>query len=130
MCSSDLRSIRSVRFNLVCCLLEEVDRHHEIRPSSCASSASTPSATPKTFAHRISDLKNELVTPAQFAEEAVTSNPLERHLAEVYPAYQARLGAANALDFDDLIMRAVFLLQTRPAMAEMYRRRFRHILVD
>ena len=86
--------------------------------------------TPKAFAHRISDLKNELVTPEDFAECAVTSNPFERHLVEVYRAYQARLGAANALDFDDLIMRAVQLLQTRPAVAEMYRRRFRHILVD
>ena len=86
--------------------------------------------TPKAFAHRISDLKNELVTPEDFAERAVTSNPFERHLAEVYRAYQTRLGAANALDFDDLIMRAVRLLQTRPAVAEMYRRRFRHILVD
>ena len=86
--------------------------------------------TPKTFAHRISDLKNELITPAQFAERAVTSNPLERHLAEVYRAYAERLSAANALDFDDIIMRTVSLLQTRPAVAEMYRRRFRHILVD
>ena len=86
--------------------------------------------TPKTFAHRISDLKNELITPAQFAERAVTSNPLERNLAEVYRAYAQRLSAANALDFDDIIMRTVALLQTRPAVAEMYRRRFRHILVD
>lgn len=86
--------------------------------------------TPKTFANRISDLKNELVTPVQYAERAVTSNPLERHLVEVYRAYQQRLVAANALDFDDLIMRTVQLLQTKPAVAEMYRRRFRHILVD
>ena len=86
--------------------------------------------TPKTFAHRISDLKNELVTPAQYAEKAVTSNPLDRHLVEVYRAYAERLAAANALDFDDLIMRTVQLLQTRPAVAEMYRRRFRHVLVD
>ena len=86
--------------------------------------------TPKTFAHRISDLKNELVTPAQFAERAVASNPLDRHLVEVYRAYAERLSAANALDFDDIIMRTVALLQTRPAVAEMYRRRFRHILVD
>ena len=57
--------------------------------------------TPKAFAHRISDLKNELVTPEDFAERAVTSNPLERHLVEVYRAYQARLGAANALDFNE-----------------------------
>ncbi len=86
--------------------------------------------TPKTFAHRISDLKNELVTPADYADRAITSNPLERHLVEVYRAYAARLAAANALDFDDLIMRTVQLLQARPAVAEMYRRRFRHVLVD
>ncbi|WP_103063160.1 UvrD-helicase domain-containing protein [Actinomyces qiguomingii] len=86
--------------------------------------------TPKTFAARISDLKNELITPEEFAERAVTSNPFERHLTEVYSAYARRLLAANALDFDDLIMRTVQLLQTKPAVAEMYRRRFRHVLVD
>ncbi|NDR53884.1 UvrD-helicase domain-containing protein [Actinomyces sp. 565] len=86
--------------------------------------------TPKTFAARISDLKNELITPAEFAERAVTSNPFERHLTEVYSAYARRLRAANALDFDDLIMRTVQLLQAKPAVAEMYRRRFRHVLVD
>ncbi|QKD80129.1 UvrD-helicase domain-containing protein [Actinomyces marmotae] len=86
--------------------------------------------TPKAFAHRISDLKNELVTPVEFAEKAVTTNPFERHLAEVYTAYASRMASANALDFDDLIMRAVQLLQAKPAVAEMYRRRFRHILVD
>ena len=86
--------------------------------------------TPKTFAHRISDLKNELVTPAEYAEKAVTTNPFERYLAEVYTAYASRLASANALDFDDLIMRTVQLLQDKPAVAEMHRRRFRHILVD
>ena len=86
--------------------------------------------TPKSFAHRISDLKNELVTPDAFEGTAQVSNPFERHLAAVYRAYAARLVAANALDFDDLIMRTVTLLQERPAIAEMYRRRFRHIMVD
>ncbi|SDN72184.1 ATP-dependent DNA helicase PcrA [Actinomyces ruminicola] len=86
--------------------------------------------TPKTFAARISDLKNELITPAEFAERAVATNPFERHLTEVYSAYARRLTAANALDFDDLIMRTVQLLQSKPAVAEMYRRRFRHVLVD
>ena len=83
--------------------------------------------TPKTFANRISDLKNELVTPQAHADSAVTSNPLERHLVEVYRAYAQRLEAANALDFDDLIVRTVQLLQAKPAVAEMYRRRFRHM---
>ena len=86
--------------------------------------------TPKAFANRISDLKNELITPLQFAETANTSNPFERHLAEVYRAYNQRLKAANALDFDDIIMRTVQLLRAKPAIAQLYRRSFRHVLVD
>ena len=86
--------------------------------------------TPKAFANRISDLKNELITPLQFAETANTYNPFERHLAEVYRAYNQRLKAANALDFDDIIMRTVQLLRAKPAIAQLYRRRFRHVLVD
>ena len=86
--------------------------------------------TPKSFANRISDLKNELITPSQYAETANESNPFERYLAQVYTAYTQRLLTANALDFDDLIMRTVQLFQAKPAVAEMYRRRFRHILVD
>src|SRR5207302_2093705 len=76
----------------------------------------------------ISNLKNELLTAADAAERA--GNDLERKTAEVYAAYQRRLGESNALDFDDLIMRTVQLLQAFPAVAEHYRRRFRHVLVD
>ncbi len=46
------------------------------------------------------------------------------------PEYQRRLKAANALDFDDLIMTTVHLLQAFPDVREQYRRRFRHVLVD
>ena len=51
-------------------------------------------------------------------------------LAEAYRLYQQRLRQANALDFDDLIMTTVHLLQAFPDVAEHYRRRFRHVLVD
>src|SRR4051794_26824054 len=51
-------------------------------------------------------------------------------LAEAYTAYQRRLRQANALDFDDLIMTTVNILQAFPDVAEHYRRRFRHVLVD
>ncbi len=88
---------------------------------------------PKRYAARglaaqISNLKNELRTPAD-AADAVT-NDYERRVAEVYAVYQARLRTANAFDFDDLIMETVSLLQRLPAVAEHYRRRFRHVLVD
>lgn len=82
----------------------------------------------RTLAIHISNLKNELLTPEDGAERA--ANDLERRVAEVYGEYQRRLNQANALDFDDLIMRTVELLQNFPAIAEYYRRRFRHVLVD
>ena len=51
-------------------------------------------------------------------------------LAEAYSAYQRRLRSANALDFDDIIMTTVHILQAFPDVAEHYRRRFRHVMVD
>ena len=82
----------------------------------------------RTLAVHVSNLKNELVDPRTAAETA--TGDLERRVAEVYGSYQQRLQVANALDFDDLIMRTVELLQTFPDTAEHYRRRFRHVLVD
>ncbi|TCP49398.1 DNA helicase-2/ATP-dependent DNA helicase PcrA [Tamaricihabitans halophyticus] len=82
----------------------------------------------RTLAMHMSNLKNELSTPVEATERA--GNDLERRVAEVYTAYQRRLEQANALDFDDLIMRTVEMLQTYPDVAEYYRRRFRHVLVD
>jgi DNA helicase-2/ATP-dependent DNA helicase PcrA len=82
----------------------------------------------RTLAVHVSNLKNELVDPISAKDAA--SNDLERRVAEVYESYQQRLSLANALDFDDLIMRTVELLQNFPDVAEYYRRRFRHVLVD
>ena len=83
---------------------------------------------PKSFTSKVSNLKNELIDEETYAGQA--ENPMERKLAEAYTLYQRRLREANALDFDDIIMTAVHLLQAFPSVAEYYRRRFRHILVD
>ncbi|MFT7836509.1 DNA helicase PcrA [Saccharothrix sp. BKS2] len=82
----------------------------------------------RTLAVHISNLKNELVEPATAKDRA--ANDLERRVAEVYESYQRRLTESNSLDFDDLIMRTVELLQNHPDVAEHYHRRFRHVLVD
>ncbi|WP_454851973.1 UvrD-helicase domain-containing protein [Promicromonospora soli] len=112
------------------------------------------------LSNKISDLKNELIDPetytrqtganateealaaaeagairrpwgGQTADERNTSSPkFDQVLADVYTRYQARLAQANALDFDDIIMTTVNLLQAFPNVAEHYRRRFRHIMVD
>lgn len=83
---------------------------------------------PKAFSAKISSLKNELIDEESWAAQA--GDPYEKTLAEAYGMYQSRLREANALDFDDLIMTTVNLLQAFPDVAEHYRRRFRHVLVD
>ncbi|OAH13115.1 DNA helicase PcrA [Streptomyces jeddahensis] len=83
---------------------------------------------PKSFSAKISNLKNELIDEETFAAQA--ADGFEKTLAQAYALYQSRLREANALDFDDLIMTTVHLLQAFPDVAEHYRRRFRHVLVD
>ncbi|WP_058045871.1 DNA helicase PcrA [Streptomyces roseifaciens] len=83
---------------------------------------------PKSFSAKISNLKNELIDEEAFAAQA--ADGFEKTLAEAYVMYQSRLREANALDFDDIIMTTVHLLQAFPDVAEHYRRRFRHVLVD
>lgn len=83
---------------------------------------------PKSFSAKISNLKNELIDEEDFA--ATAADGFEKTLAQAYAMYQARLREANALDFDDLIMTTVNMLRAFPDVAEHYRRRFRHVLVD
>ncbi|AYJ48691.1 DNA helicase PcrA [Rhodococcus sp. P1Y] len=79
----------------------------------------------------ISNLKNELIGPDDAASDAEKQMvELPKLVAKVYAIYQQRLRAANAMDFDDLIGETVGLLQAFPQVAEYYRRRFRHVLVD
>ncbi|MEV7967243.1 DNA helicase PcrA [Sphaerisporangium sp. NPDC088356] len=83
---------------------------------------------PRSFSAQVSNLKNELIDYETAAEKAQTH--LERTLAEAYRAYQRRLTEAGAMDFDDIIMLTVTLFQLFPEVAEHYRRRFRHVMVD
>ncbi|SFR45506.1 ATP-dependent DNA helicase PcrA [Microbacterium azadirachtae] len=86
--------------------------------------------TPAAVQSRISKLKNELQDAESFARQANMSDPAERVFAEVFADYQRQLQKANAFDFDDLIGQTVYLFRAFPQVADTYRRRFRHILVD
>ncbi|MDK8768926.1 DNA helicase PcrA [Corynebacterium freneyi] len=87
--------------------------------------------TGRVLSNRISNLKNELIGPDQAASDAETTrNPFDEVVARVFREYQVRLRAANALDFDDLIGETVRIFREHPDVAEYYRRRFRHVLVD
>jgi DNA helicase-2/ATP-dependent DNA helicase PcrA len=83
---------------------------------------------PKAMVGQVSNLKNELIDYETMAARATGYR--EKALAEAYAEYQRRLVAAGAMDFDDLIMVTVNLLQAFPDVAAEYRARFRHLLVD
>jgi DNA helicase-2/ATP-dependent DNA helicase PcrA len=84
--------------------------------------------TPRSLLAQISRLKSELIDSDTFAAKA--ESPTETLLVPVYREYERRLAMANAFDFDDLISATVALLQLNPALADSYRDRFRHVLVD
>lgn len=90
----------------------------------------TKKFTAKAVGNRISALKNELVSAEAYASRVASDNPYEKTISQIYTVYTQRLRAANSLDFDDLIGRTVFLLKKFPEIANYYRRKFRHILVD
>lgn len=99
--------------------------------------------TPRSILAKISDYKNNLQTwqsqlsayapdykPGQRGYQLGRFGNVEELYAVVYSEYQHRLAAANAVDFDDLIMRTVELLRTQPLVAEYYHHKFRYVLVD
>ena len=88
---------------------------------------------PKKFPPRsvhavISAAKNDLVGAPEYQQRA--ANIYERRIGEIYAEYQKRLLAASAMDFDDLLLQTVRLLQQEPEVLQHYQRRFKHILVD
>ncbi|GAB3257166.1 ATP-dependent DNA helicase [Arthrobacter pigmenti] len=102
-------------------LITQVAKQHEL---------DSKRFTPRTIQHKISALKNELIDDDAFAASANYADPFEQAVTEVYKGYTQRLRAANAMDFDDLIAQTVYMFRAFPAVADSYRRRFRHVLVD
>jgi DNA helicase-2/ATP-dependent DNA helicase PcrA len=82
----------------------------------------------RQFQAMISNAKNELLGPQDYLNAA--SNQFEQVVADVYAVYQQRLIRANAMDFDDLILKTVEVLQRYPEAKARFRSRFRHVLVD
>jgi DNA helicase-2/ATP-dependent DNA helicase PcrA len=88
---------------------------------------------PKRFVPRgihaqISAAKNQLVTPAEYAERVASF--YDQTVAEAYDLYQRRLFASNAVDFDDLLMLTVQVLERFPEARERWQKAFRYVLVD
>ena len=84
---------------------------------------------PRTVMGMISRAKDKLMTPRQFSADAAGDYFREK-VADVYRDYEKAMKKACALDFDDIIMKTVLLLQNNPEVLEYYQRQFRYVLVD
>ncbi len=78
--------------------------------------------------HEIDVAKNALLSPERYHEKQTTA--VGERYGNVYAEYQRRLAASNGLDFDDLILRAIELLETDADVRERYQRKFQYVLVD
>ena len=85
----------------------------------------------KTVMSAISRAKDTLTTPEEFLGIAERSKDYRlKKVAEIYRLYQRKLAEANAVDFDDIIMKTVTLLAEHPDVLEFYQRRFKYVLID
>ncbi len=86
--------------------------------------------SPRGYLYKISNLKNQLITPDENKKTMQSNDPDERNLSRIYYEYQNQLKISQAFDFDDLIMQTVLLLRNDPEVLEKYSNRFQFILVD
>ena len=104
-------------------LIKQVMRERDVDPKA---------HSPKAIAAAISSFKDELVEPeaALAAAEGVPPRSFEAVAASIYAGYQSTLHSSGAVDFDDIIVRTVRMIQGHPDVAQALRERFRHVLVD
>jgi DNA helicase II / ATP-dependent DNA helicase PcrA len=84
---------------------------------------------PRTIQYKISDAKNQLIKPDMYRQRFVQST-LDDITARVYDIYIQRLKQANAMDFDDLLIKPIELFEEHPDVLQKYQDKFRYILID
>ncbi|MCZ6697912.1 MAG: UvrD-helicase domain-containing protein [Planctomycetota bacterium] len=109
-------------------IFDESDKRSVIREAIGAVGLSPDNWRPRTIEAAISDAKNRMLGPADYAEQARDFS--EKTIARVYDEYQARLAGQNGCDFDDLLMHVATLLKNRPEIQAELSRRFRYLLID
>ena len=109
-------------------IFDESDRRSAIKEAMKQLYIDEKQFKPQAISGLISSAKNELVTPDQFA--ATATFPAQKVAAKVFPLYQRSLKQAGALDFDDLIGKAVAMLQQSAELQKKWSQQFRYIMVD
>ena len=109
-------------------IYDEADRLAALRNAIRTEGLDDKRLTPSRAGHAISRAKNELIDARDF--QARANGLFEEQVARIYWSYEHELDAASALDFDDLLLRAVVLLRDVDGIREAYQTRFKHLFVD
>lgn len=122
------RDIRALGFKPNFSIYSTSDQAGVIRQAMRERDIDTKQCDPDTILWRISAAKNRLIGPAEFKPSS--DDRIELATAAVYPRYQELLKGFNAIDFDDIIMLSVRLLQSSQSILAYWQERFRYIMVD
>jgi DNA helicase-2/ATP-dependent DNA helicase PcrA len=109
-------------------IFDESDRLAAVKQACKIAMIDEKSFPPRSIASMISSAKNELITPHDYTSTG--SGPLHRAAAQIYPLYEKILKEAGALDFDDLIGKTVYMLQTQGDIRSKWQTQFRYIMID
>ncbi len=109
-------------------ILDEADRLGFIKQVMREQNISEKSYSPRSIASLISSAKNEGLTASDYA--ATARLPLQQIVANVFPRYESLKKNARSLDFDDLLLESLRLLQTVPELREKWQSRFQYVLID
>lgn len=109
-------------------IYDEDDRQGLIKQAMKQLSIADKQVKPRAVSGAISNAKNELLTPEEFAETA--RYPFQQDVAKIYTLYEKLRKEAGALDFDDLLLETVRLFREQPDVRAKWRAQFKHILID
>ena len=123
------RDIDKLGFDKNFVIFDSSDQQTLIKECMKELNLDTKQYSPKAIGSGISQAKNELITPVEFAE-IFKGDYFKSVVSKVYTLYQAKLKKYNALDFDDLIMCSVQLFEENADVLEYYQNKFKYILVD
>ena len=122
------RDIRRLGYKPNFTIYSDSDQSGVVRQALSDLNIDTKQFQPDLVRWQISSAKNRLIAPEQYPK--MSTNPLEQVTAAVYPRYQHLLRAYNAIDFDDIIMLTVRMLEELPEVCQHWQQRFSYIMVD
>ena len=109
-------------------ILDESDKQSLIKQVMKSLGVTDKQYSPTSMGSYISNAKNDCMSPDEYSR--IASTPAQQIAAEIYPRYERLRRSAKALDFDDLLLEAVRLLETVPTVRDNLRQMIRHILID